>query len=103
MPFRGAVSGNDKGREMSAFAWFTEDWNMEESQVVAGWIAKGEERGEKRGLEKGLERGRRETLRDMLIEVLEVRFGRSLSNELLAALRAEESQERLSRWFREAL
>jgi len=80
---------------VSAFAWFTEDWNMEESQVVAGWIAKGEE--------KGLERGRRETLRDMLIEVLEVRFGGPVSNELLAVLRAEESQESLSRWFHDAL
>ncbi len=80
-------------------ALLTEDWNVEQSQVVAGWIAKGEERGAKRGLE----RGRRETLRDKLIEVLEVRFGGSLSNELLAALREEESQERLSRWFHEAL
>ena len=27
---------------MSATAWFTEDWNVEESQMVAGWIARGE-------------------------------------------------------------
>src|SRR5207253_1883999 len=76
-----------------------EGWNVEESRLVAGWIAKGEERGEKRGLEKGLEIGRREMLCDNLIEILKVRFRESLSTELLAALRAEESQERLSRWF----
>lgn len=69
------------------WAKLLEDWNMEESQVVAEWMAQGE----------------RKALRSKLVEALEVRFPGPFPAELLSTLQAENDIDRLSRWFRVAL
>jgi hypothetical protein len=70
-----------------AWAELLEDWNLEESQVVTEWMARGE----------------RKALRSKLVEALEVRFPGPFPTELLSTLQAENDIDRLSRWFRVAL
>src|SRR5262252_9042713 len=72
---------------------------MEESQVVAGWMTRGEERG----LKMGLEQARRETRREDLLRVLRARFPGPLPEELLRAIQSESDGAKLSHWFDEAL
>jgi hypothetical protein len=80
-----------------------EDWNMEESQIVAGWVAKGEKRGEQRGEERGKIEGRREMLRANLIQALELRAASPLPTDLLTLITGENDETRLSNWFKAAL
>jgi hypothetical protein len=79
-----------------------ENWDMEESQVVAEWVAKGEKRGEERGLKKGLEQGLR-LLQDKLLRLLETRFGGSVPPDVTSAVRVQSDMDRLSKWFDAAL
>jgi hypothetical protein len=64
-----------------------EDWNMEESQVVAEWMA------------KGLAKGRREDL----LRILSLRFPGPLPSEMIAVIQSESDAGRLSHWLDEAV
>src|SRR5205807_1526472 len=66
-----------------AWAALLEDWNVEESQVVAGWMAKGEERGRRKDL----------------LRVLELRFVSPLPADLIRTIQSETDVARLSRWL----
>jgi len=60
---------------------------MEESQVVAGWMARGEERGRRKDL----------------LRVLELRFAVPLPADLIRTIQSETDVARLSRWLDEAV
>ena len=68
-----------------------ENWNMQESQTMLGWIRKGEHAGELR------------RMRAVLIRTLEVRFQAEIPSDLKAAVEGTNDLSILARWFDAAL
>lgn len=64
-----------------------EDWEMTESQVVNGWIAKGREQAELKDA------------RDFLIRLLRGRFGGAVPDDVLNTINMQPSPQMLKDWF----
>jgi hypothetical protein len=70
-----------------------EGWNVEVSQVVLEWEAKGEARGEARGKAEGAA-----VLRETLITLLRNRFPQGVSEDIFAAVQGQTDLATLGRW-----
>ena len=80
-----------------------EEETMYESSVVQYFTEKGIEQGIKQGIEQGIERGGRELATEGLLEVLEIRFGLTASDPLVARIEATDEVPRLKRLHRAAV
>jgi hypothetical protein len=69
----------------------TEDWNMRESQQVLEW--------QREARQEGWQKGRL----DMLLQLLQVQFGSTLPESLVAEIRSMEDEQTVSRWLEAAL
>ena len=80
-----------------------EEETMYESSVVQYFTEKGIEQGIKQGIEQGIERGGRELATEDLLEVLEIRFGLTASDPLVARIEATDEVPRLKQLHRAAI